>query len=314
MQCGFCGNKNVFYKRLCEGIYFCQRCFKKSIEEKVRRAISKHSMLSYDDHVAVAVSGGKDSLSLLYILNKLSKKFPQSKISAITIDEGIEGYRDEAIELAKDFCDKLEIKQIVLSFKELFGITLDELIKEKKSTQSECSYCGILRRRAIDQAGKVVGADKVATAHNLDDEIQTFMLNIFHGGVERITRSAYSAYFVKNGFVKKIKPMCEIYEKEIALYTFLTNTKFQSIPCPYAYSSLRNDMRSIINNMEENHPGIKYTLFGSKEKLAHTLDINLENFELKTCGICGFPTSSKICEVCKILKNESSQTNFCISG
>lgn len=314
MQCGFCGNKNVFYKRLCEGIYFCQRCFKKSIEEKVRRAISKHSMLSYDDHVAVAVSGGKDSLSLLYILNKLSKKFPQSKISAITIDEGIESYRDEAIKLAKDFCDKLEIKQIVLSFKELFGITLDELIKEKKSTQSECSYCGILRRRAIDQAGKVVGADKVATAHNLDDEIQTFMLNIFHGGVERITRSAYSAYFVKNGFVRKIKPMCEIYEKEIALYAFLTNTKFQSIPCPYAYSSLRNDMRSIINNMEENHPGIKYTLFGSKEKLANTLDINLENSELKTCDICGFPTSSKICEVCKILKNESSQTNFCISG
>ena len=313
MQCGFCGNKNVFYKRLCEGIYFCQKCFKKSIEEKVRKAISKYSMLSYDDHVAVAVSGGKDSLSLLYILDKLSKKFPQSTISAITIDEGIEGYRDEAIALAKDFCNKLEINQIVLSYKELFGITLDELIREKKTTKSECSYCGILRRRAIDQAGKVVGADKIATAHNLDDEIQTFLLNIFHGGIERITRSTYSTNFAKNGFVRKIKPMCEIYEKEVALYAFLKNIKFQSIPCPYAYSSLRNDMRSIINNMEKNHAGIKYTLFSSKEKLSYTPNINLENFELKTCYICGFPTSSKICEVCKILKSKSSQTNFCMS-
>jgi uncharacterized protein (TIGR00269 family) len=271
-------------------------------------------MLSYDDHLAVALSGGKDSLSLLYILSKLSKRFPQSKISAITIDEGIEGYRDEAIELAKDCCEKLEIEQIVLSFKELFGITLDELIKGKKSSQSACSYCGTLRRRAIDKAGKAVGADKVATAHNLDDEVQTFMLNIFHGGVERITRSANNAYFVKNAFVRKIKPMCEIYEKEIALYAFLTDTKFQSIPCPYAHSSLRNDIRRIINNMEENHLGIKYTLYGSKEKLATTLNANLENFKPRACDICGFPASSKICEVCKILKNESSQPNLYTPG
>jgi cytoplasmic tRNA 2-thiolation protein 1 len=302
MQCYFCGSKNIFYKRSCEGVCFCKKCFKKNIEEKVRRTISKYSMLSYADHVAVAVSGGKDSLSLLYILNKFSKKFPQSKITAITIDEGIDGYRDEAIELAKNFCEELEIDQIIFSFKELFGTTLDELVKEKISIQSECSYCGTLRRRAFDHAAKIVGADKIATAHNLDDEIQTFMLNIFHGGIERITRSASNAYFINNGFVRKIKPMCEIYEKEIALYAFLTDIKFQSIPCPYAYSSLRNDIRHMINSIDENHPGIKYTVYSSKEKFASLLKENLNDSELKICDICNSPSSSKICEACKILK------------
>jgi len=258
-------------------------------------------MLSHNDHVAVAVSGGKDSLALLSILFKLTSRFPNSKLTAITIDEGIEDYRDEAIKLAEEHCKEIGIEQIVISFRELFGLTLDELIKKSRSALSECSYCGILRRRALDQAGKIVKADKIATAHNLDDEIQTFMLNIFHGGTDKMARSGSHNYAKKKVFVRRIKPMCEIYEKEIALYAYLSQIKFQSMPCPYASSSLRNDMRNMINSIEEKHPGVKYTIYRTKEKMIKALNGHLNNYELKICEICNAPASTNICEVCKLL-------------
>ncbi len=259
-------------------------------------------MLSHDDHVAVAVSGGKDSLVLLSILFKLTSRFPNSKLTAITIDEGINDYRDEAIKLAEEYCKKFGIEQIVVSFKELFGLTLDELIKRSRSALSECSYCGILRRRALDEAGKIVKADKIATAHNLDDEIQTFMLNIFHGGTDRMARSNSHNYAKKKVFIRRIKPMCEIYEKEIVLYAYLSQIKFQSMPCPYACSSLRNDMRNMINSIEEKHPGVKYTIYRTKEKMIKTLNGHLNNHEqLKICEICSAPASADVCEVCKLL-------------
>ena len=258
-------------------------------------------MLSYDDHIAVAVSGGKDSLALLLMLKNLANRFPNSKLTAITIDEGIDSYREEAVKLAQDHCKKIGVEQIVLSFEELFGITLDELIDEKKGILSECSYCGILRRRALDEAGKIINADKIATGHNLDDEIHTFMLNIFHGGIERIARSDYDNRANREVFIRRVKPMCEIYEKEVALYAYLKRIKFQSMPCPYANSSLRNDMRSMLNSIEEDHPGVKYTVYGSKEKLTKVLNEHMGNSKLKTCEICNSPASTDVCEVCKLL-------------
>ena len=81
-------------------------------------------MLSFDDHLAVAVSGGKDSLSLLYILAKLKCYRPKTTLTAVTVDEGIKGYRDEALEIAAANCKKLEIPHHIVSFKELYGFTL----------------------------------------------------------------------------------------------------------------------------------------------------------------------------------------------
>ena len=291
----------MFYRRVYEGINLCQKCFRKNIEEKVRKTISKYSMLSHDDRIAVGVSGGKDSLALLSILHKLSNRHPRSELIAVTIDEGIKGYREEAIKLAKDFCKELGVEQFVFSFKELFSTTLDELVSKKKDELSECSYCGILRRRALDEAGKRIKANKIVTAHNLDDEIQTFLLNVFHGGIERIARLNVRIPNGQNAFIRKIKPLSEVYEKEVALYAYLTELKFQSIPCPYAGNCLRNDIRSMLNQLEEKHPGTKYSCYGSKERLTDVLKKYSRNLELKNCKICKSPSSSDICEVCKTL-------------
>jgi len=145
-------------------------------------------MFSPDDHVAVAVSGGKDSLTLLMILHKLWKRFPRTRITAVTVDEGIAGYREEAVDLATKYCKDLGIEHEIVSFEDLYGYGLDDFLKSKEERMTACSYCGVFRRKAINLAAKKVGANKIATAHNLDDIVQTYMLNLFQGDAERFVR------------------------------------------------------------------------------------------------------------------------------
>jgi cytoplasmic tRNA 2-thiolation protein 1 len=256
-------------------------------------------MFNPRDHIAVAVSGGKDSLSLLLILNKLKTRFPLSRLTVVTIDEGIREYKDEAISFANALADSLKLEHRVFSFKDLFQMTLDEIVERQKKL-APCSYCGVLRRRALEKAARTIGADKIATGHNLDDEVQTALLNILHGGVERLVRTGPVLIDPNRRFIPRVKPLSEIYERETTLYAYLTDLEFQSIPCPHRSRALRNEMRDILNRLEEKHPGLKHTAYSSKMKLSSLLAGR--KIELNSCRICGEWTSRDLCEVCNILE------------
>ena len=101
----------------------------------------------------------------------------------------------------------------------------------------------------------MIGATKIATGHNLDDEAQTILLNMLHGDPMRIVRSGPILRDPRGKFVPRIKPLCDIPEKEIVLYAYLTGTEFQSVACPHGHEALRNDIRSFLNQMEQKHPG-----------------------------------------------------------
>ncbi|MCW4052556.1 MAG: TIGR00269 family protein [Candidatus Bathyarchaeota archaeon] len=264
-------------------------------------------MLRFDDQIAIGLSGGKDSMALLNILYKLEDSFPKTTLIAVTVDEGIKQYRDEALRIAEKSCQKLGIEQVVVSFKELFGYNLDEIVeilRERKSEHSSttpCAYCGVLRRRALNIAAQNCGATKLATAHNLDDENQTLLLNIMHGDLFRMGRAKKTSHSNTARFVKRIKPVCEILEKETTFYAFLNGIEFQNTPCPYSTAALRNDIRNMLNKMEEKHPGLKYTLYHSAEKLK-TLIIDASKVDvLNACKICNEPSANEICQPCKIL-------------
>jgi len=307
LKCSICKRRNAFYVRRYSGERLCRKCFSESIENKVRATISKYAMFKYDDRIAVAVSGGKDSINLLHILSKIEKEFPKASICAITVDEGIRGYRDEAIRIAAENCEMLGIDQTVVSFKEVFGYTLDEIVKKTKNKDlTPCAYCGVLRRRALNIAAKKAGADKIATAHTLDDEIQTFLLNLFHGDPLRIARSGPKFNSENPQLTPRVKPFCEVLERESVLYAYVKDIKFQELPCPYASEALRNDMRIYLNRLEEKHPGIKYTFYRSIEKIREAMASRIEKAQLQSCRICGEPTTSEICQVCKMLADLES--------
>jgi len=308
LKCSICKKRDAFYVRRYSGERLCRRCFSESIENKVRATISKHNMFRFDDRIAVAVSGGKDSINLLHILSKIEKEYPNASICAITVDEGIKGYRDEAIRIASENCESLGIDQITVSFKEIYGYTLDEIVmKTRNKDLTPCAYCGVLRRRALNIAAKKADADKIATAHTLDDEIQTFLLNMFHGDPFRTVRSGPKFTSEHPQLTPRVKPFCEVLERESVLYAYVKGIKFQEMPCPYAGEALRNDVRIYLNRMEEKHPGIKYTLYRSIEKIREIMPSQIEETHLRPCRICGEPTTSEICQVCKIL-NELKST------
>ena len=283
-----------------EGVAYCSGCFREAIEERFRKTVIRHKMLEYNDHVAVAVSGGKDSLTLLNLLMKLEGRFPRTTVTAVSVDEGIDGYRDEALDLARKACDRLGVRQVVVSYRELFGTTTDE-IAGMKLGQTPCSYCGVFRRKAINKAATMVEATKIATAHNLDDEVQTILLNMLHGDPVRIVRSGPVLRDPRGKFLPRIKPLAEIPEKEIVLYAYLTGTEFQSIACPHGHEALRNDIRSFLNQMDLNHPGSKFTLQKSAEKLRTLLAAETPLAELQECERCGDPTPHELCEACLML-------------
>ena len=133
MICSKCRIKPSIYFRQYSGEYLCKLCFIFSIEEKTSRTISKFSMVNYGEKIAVGVSGGKDSLSLLLVLKNLFERKKTNDLVAITIDEGITGYRDESLQIVKEFCSKLNIKNEIFSYKELFGVDMDESMSIRPS-------------------------------------------------------------------------------------------------------------------------------------------------------------------------------------
>jgi Predicted ATPase of the PP-loop superfamily implicated in cell cycle control len=129
-SCTKCGNPNVIIKRKASGQALCKGCFIESIEKKVKQTIKKENFIEKGDKVLVALSGGKDSVVTLEILNSYVKRHI-IELCAVTIDEGIAGYREEGVEIAKAHAERLGIPHKVVSFKECFDIDLDEIMKRK---------------------------------------------------------------------------------------------------------------------------------------------------------------------------------------
>jgi uncharacterized protein (TIGR00269 family) len=304
-KCTACKRRGAFFHRIYSGERLCKRCFAESIENKVRASIVKYKMLNFNDRVAVAVSGGKDSINLLKVLVDMERKYPRASLVAITVDEGIRGYRDEALKIAAETCKELGITHHVVSFKALYGFALDEIVSRMRERESEltpCAFCGVLRRKALNIAALEVNANKIATGHTLDDEVQTDLLNIFHGDILRLATEKPITDQVHPRLVQKIKPFCEIPERESALYAYVKGLNFQSTPCPYASEAMRNDIRALLNRMEERHAGTKFTVFKSMERLRPALMTLADKGEFKECVECGEPASGDLCMACQLLK------------
>lgn len=304
MQCDRCQNQAA-YTRKYSGVKLCSTCFSNSIVRKTAKTISKFNMIKNNELVAVAVSGGKDSLALLKIMQEMSSSH-NFRIKAITIDEGIPGYRNEALEIVEKFCNELNVEHKVYSYKDLFELTLDQALdlRENEKTSS-CSICGTLRRRAIEHAAKDIGANVIATGHNLDDTLQTFVINMLSGDTNKI---GWMNPDTSTNTFRKIKPFCEIYEEEIVFYAFTNNIPFQSEPCPHMSEGIRTEIREFLNSLEKDHSGIKNSLYQSVIKLSEI--VKESNYKQKTiCEKCGNECTGNVCSVCNmVLKLKENQT------
>ena len=150
-------------------------------------------------------------------------------------------------------------------------------------------------------AAEELKLDKIATAHNLDDVVQTYMLNLAHGDIYRFTVSGPVTVSMFEGIPTRVKPLMLVPEKEVTLYAVLTAIKFQPTQCPYAGSSLRTDIRAMLARLEDRHPGILFILLRSFEKLADALRDQVAAPKAGRCKICGAPTPGDLCKACELL-------------
>ena len=178
--CAICGVEKAQVKRHETKQLVCKKCFSYAFEEEVYQTIQRFQLLVPGDVVAIGASGGKDSTVLMHVLYTLNQRHNMGiSIQLVTIDEGIHGYRDYALQTVKDNAESYNLPLIILPFTELFGWTLDQIFSATK-TKETCTYCGIFRRRALDIGATRVNATKVAVGHNADLHVILIIVLQFH--------------------------------------------------------------------------------------------------------------------------------------
>jgi len=272
-------------------------------ERKILRTIRKFGLIRKGDKIAVACSGGKDSITALYILKNFCSQRRQ-QLEAIAIDEGIKGYRDRLIKNLKEFCSREKIKLRVFSFKREFGFTLNGMLEKIKAIGlSNCYVCSILKRWLLNRKARQSGFNIVATGHCLDDEAETILLNQFKGNPDLLAKLGPLTGISKvKGFVQRIKPLYLCSENEIVLYAKIKKLPISLGVCPRRGKTFRVEIRNILAKMEKKHREIKNAIVNSFLQILPLLKKRHAAFELKTCKLCHEPSSQELCKRCQILK------------
>lgn len=296
--CSKCNRSAVTFIRY-NGMHLCRMHFLEYVERRVKRELRRQIDPKSTEVIGVGLSGGKDSSVALVILDKVLGERKDLRLEAITVDEGIDGYRPPSLDRARELTRRLGISHHVVSFSELYGWTMDEmapLVEER----SPCSYCGVLRRKCMNVVAKRIEADVLATGLNLDDTVQSIMMNFTRGDMERLARLGPHRK-VQPGLIPRIQPLRNIPEKESYLYAILNEVEFLDGECPYADSALRNEYRRIIDELEDRSPGTRFSILSSYNAISHLLKDRFPPASLNTCE-CGEPALGMRCKSCDLIK------------
>lgn len=274
---------------------FSREKFNQSIIQRARSVIDEYNLFEDGEKIAIALSGGKDSVLTLHLLNGFKDDY-NLELIAILVDEGIEGYRNEGIGVARENTHKLGVELVEKSFEDEFNIKLDTVAGEYKSA---CIPCGVFRRYLINRTAYELGADKVATGHNLDDEIQSFLMSFVRADLRRFSKFGPKLEQIHSRLIPRVKPLWKIPEKDVGTWAVFNEVPVHFAECPYAHQSLRGRIKNYLNQLEEDHPGSKMAILESFRKTFKNQEIQVELVE---CERCGEPSSLNLCKACEMLE------------
>ena len=219
---------------------------------KVRKAVEDYNMIEENDKIAVALSGGKDSITLLYALKALQVFYPKHfELMAITIDPGFEGF-DRGI--LKKVCDEVDVQLFIAPG------NIKEIIFDDRKEKNPCSLCANLRRGMLNSIAKANGCNKIALGHNEDDVLETFLLNLIYAG--SINTFAPLSYMDRSGMTL-IRPLIYIEEKNTK--RFVKNAKVQVMPkvCPMDGESSREYALNLLKEFEKKNKNVRAGIIGA---------------------------------------------------
>jgi uncharacterized protein (TIGR00269 family) len=274
--------------------------FNEHIFTRINNLINDHELIKEGELIAVALSGGKDSVLTLHALKNYQNCLDFDLV-AISVDEGIEGYRQHGIDAAVKNADDLGVELVQKSFKDEEGFALDDIYGDFKSA---CIPCGVFRRNILNRTAYELGAVKIATGHNLDDEIQSFLMSFARGDTIKFSKFGPELDVIHPKLVPRIKPLWNTPEKEVGMWAVMNGIDIHLDECPYSHLSLRAKIKEFLNSSEDKCPGVKQNVMESFNKML-TFENDITT-SLNECEICGEPTSSKVCKACE-MKEQISQ-------
>jgi uncharacterized protein (TIGR00269 family) len=307
MKCRKCGQKAVIHMRQ-HRLALCSQDFLTWLPEQTERFIHKYQMFSHEERILVAVSGGKDSLSLWDLLVRLGYHADGLYIG-LGIDGGT-GYSDASYACARRFAD-------------LHGLTLNEVDVQREYGQpipilaqisqrgrgKPCAVCGLAKRHVMNRIARDLGYDVLATGHNLDDEAAVLFGNTLRWSGDFLRRQG-PVLPEAPGLARKVKPLCRFYEREMAAYALLRGIAYIYDECPFAEGSTSIYHKDVLNRMENENPGTKlhfYLSFLEAKETGLFSDAQEQPVPLGACPSCGQPTSAPgECSFCRMIVRSST--------
>jgi len=317
MECTKCDREAVMHAAY-SGNHLCERHFRESVERRVRRRVREDDLLpssaTPDDPQTwlIGLSGGKDSVVLTQILHETFAEDPRVELVALTVHEGIAGYRDKSVDACEALTDDLDIDHEIVSYAEEFDVEMDDVVESDPENMAACAYCGVFRRDLLSAYAQGYEADKLLTGHNLDDEAETALMNVLEGNVEQMAKhfdaslGPFDERNAQGGMTPRAKPLRDVPEKEVALYAQLRDLPVHMAECPHSSEAFRGEIQDLLLSLEEAHPGTRHSIMAGYEEMAAMAADRYRSAgsesDLNECAACGAPTTREICRKCYLVE------------
>lgn len=275
--------------------HFCADHFLELCRRQVVKAIEKFDMVSKDDRILVAVSGGKDSLAVWDILLDLGYQ-----ADGLYIGLGIGDYSETSAEYARAFAVERNLKLIEISLRNDYGYDVPTAAKASKRVP--CSACGISKRHLFDKAALDGGYTVLVTGHNMDDEAAVLFGNTLRWDVEYLARQS-PVLPARNGFPKKVKPLIRLTEREMAAWCIVRGIDYLVDECPMALGNKHIAYKEALNAIEQQSPGSKAAFYlNFLDNMSPLLagGTAAATDSLRSCVSCGAPTTGDLCAFCRV--------------
>jgi uncharacterized protein (TIGR00269 family) len=311
MRCRKCGQKaaiNMAQHKLA----LCKEHYLEWLPEQTERMIKKYAMFTRQERILVAVSGGKDSLSLWDILCRLGYQVDGLYIG-LGIDEGIH-YSGESHRFCEGFATKNGLKLHAVDIQQEYGEGVPAMAaRTLRGYKKPCAVCGMAKRHIMNRVARQGGYDVLVTGHNLDDEAATLFGNTMNWLPGYLTRQSPVLPADREGMVRKAKPLCRFYEREMAAYALLRGIEYIYDECPFAEGTKSIHYKEILNKMEADQPGMKLNFYLSfltaKENGLFAKNADPEMMTLHTCPTCGQSTTAPgECAFCRLVSRVSQDS------
>ena len=300
MRCDRCSTEAVI-DRPYAGDHLCGSHFASTVEDRARRTLHRQLPRFHRGTVAVALSGGKDSAVTLRLAHGYFSRRPTVHLVALTVDEGIAGYRPPTMEKARALAAELGVEHRIVSAQDRLGATTDAAARTLPGLPP-CSYCGVWRRQLLNQGARETHADALLLGFNLDDLAQTVLMNIARADIRRMPRMAPHRHR-QEGLVPRAAPLADVPEREVFLYAWLKGIPFDHGECPHAGAASRNVFREVVYRLEEALPGTRQALLRSHAQIVDLLSAQVLPGAPGRCVQCGEPSTGLRCRACDYLES-----------